>query len=106
MGSASMEASMSDGGTPVAGAHDSTPAMDSARPISAPIVIAVPAVAPVAPNSASENTVAVPAEMAQYAVQLRSMRELGFFDSEAFDALVAAGGNINAAVTALLERSD
>ena len=108
-GSASMEASMSDCGTPGAEAHRDTPALDAATPVTES-ALAQPATAePEQPAAAADAAGAasgaadgdVPAHMAQYAVQLRSMRELGFADDAAYDALVASKGNVSAAVQAL-----
>jgi len=97
-GSASMEASMSDCGTPGAEAHLATPALDAATQVaeSALGAAAVPTAA-----AAADADADLPAEMAQYAVQLSSMRELGFADDAAYDALVASKGNVSAAVQAL-----
>ena len=85
---------MSDCGTPGAEAHRATPALDAATPVAESALDAA-----AAPTAAADAD--LPAEMAQYAVQLRSMRELGFADDAAYDALVASKGNVSAAVQAL-----
>lgn len=98
-GSASMEASMSDCGTPGASdAHRATPALDAATPVTESALAA-----PTAAAAAESDAPAVPAHMAQYAVQLQSMRELGFEDEASYPALVKAKGNVSAAVQALFE---
>lgn len=108
-GSASMEASMSDCGTPGAEAHRDTPALDAATPVTESALVQPATAEPEQPAAAADAAGAasgaadgdVPAHMAQYAVQLRSMRELGFDDAAAYKALVAAKGNVGAAVAAL-----
>lgn len=100
-GSASMEASMSDCGTPGAEAHRDASALDAAVPVAETSPAQPATTEPAAADAGTATDGDVPAHMAQYEVQLHSLRELGFEDSTAFAALVEAKGNVSAAVAAL-----